>query len=81
MPAPRRELKTKGEVIDALGGYSVVAKTYGVAYQAPHNWVNYMPHIPSRLYHAMMMRLLAKGCTAPPSLWGMWPDHKRAGMN
>jgi hypothetical protein len=78
MSAPRL-LKTKLEVIEALGGYAAVAKIYKVAYQAPHNWANYMPHIPSRLYCSMIDQLRAKNLTAPPALWGMWPHHKRRG--
>lgn len=73
----RRQLKSTAEVVEALGGYRAVATRYDVAYQAPHNWVNYMPHIPSRLYVAMSEALAEQNLQAPPALWGMWPHHKR----
>lgn len=77
MSSAPRLLKSKADVIEALGGYRAVATQFEVAYQAPHNWVNYMPHIPSRLYVAMSDALAKKNLRAPPELWGMWPYHQR----
>ena len=64
------ELTTTSEVMDALGGNTVVAELTGSKIKAVWNWRGFET-FPSNTYVAMTNALLAKGKTAPDSLWGM----------
>lgn len=64
------ELSTTSEVMDALGGYLAVAEITQSKPKAASNWSRFET-FPSNTYLAMTEALLAKGKTAPASLWGM----------
>jgi len=64
------ELSTTSEVLDALGGNVAVAELTGSKPKAVWNWRGFET-FPSNTYVAMTEALLAKGKTAPSSLWGM----------
>jgi hypothetical protein len=64
------ELKTTSEVVDALGGYLAVAEITGSKPKAASNWPRFET-FPSNTYVALTSALLAKGKTAPATLWGM----------
>jgi len=63
-------LSTTSEVMDALGGNQAVAELTGSKPKAVWNWRGFET-FPSNTYVAMTEALLAKGKTAPASLWGM----------
>lgn len=64
------ELSTTSQVLDALGGNGAVAEITGSTTKAVWNWRGFNT-FPSNTYVAMTEALLAKGKTAPASLWGM----------
>lgn len=64
------ELLTTSDVMDALGGNLAVAELTGSKPKAVWNWRGF-DTFPSNTYVAMTAALLAKGKTAPASLWGM----------
>lgn len=64
------ELSTTSEVMDALGGNVAVAELTGSSTKAVWNWRGFET-FPSNTYVAMTDALVAKGKTAPASLWGM----------
>jgi hypothetical protein len=63
-------LSTTIEVMDALGGNLAVAEITRSKPKAVWNWRK-SGVFPSNTYVAITGALLAKGKTAPPSLWGM----------
>lgn len=63
-------LKTTSEVVEALGGYLAVAEITGSKPKAVSNWPRFET-FPSNTYIALTEALLAKGKTAPATLWGM----------
>lgn len=65
-----QELSTTSEVIDVLGGYLAVAEITHSKPKAVSNWPRFET-FPSNTYVALTAALLAKGKTAPASLWGM----------
>jgi len=72
------ELSTTSEVMDALGGNLAVAELTGSKPKAVWNWRGFET-FPSNTYVAMTEALLAKGKTAPASLWGMkLPTHEES---
>lgn len=62
-------LTTVDEVIDALGGTSVVAKMTRRSLSAVSNW-RAEQRINPRCFQMMITALLEKGFTAEGSLWG-----------
>jgi hypothetical protein len=62
------QLSTTSEVIEALGGTSAVAALFGCGVRAVGNW-RCAGIFPLHTYHEMMPLLLAKGMSAPRSLW------------
>lgn len=64
------ELSTTAEVVDALGGYLAVAEITQSKPKAVSNWPRFET-FPSNTYVALTAALLAKGKTAPATLWGM----------
>jgi len=64
------ELSTTAEVVDALGGYLAVAEITQSKPKAASNWPRF-DTFPANTYLALTKALLAKGKTAPASLWGM----------
>jgi len=71
MDSPLRELTTTAEVIEALDGAGSVALLTGrTTTNAVHNWKSF-GKFPSNTFVVMQEALRAKGCAAPPSLWGM----------
>lgn len=64
------ELSTTTEVMDELGGNVAVAELTGSNPKAVWNW-RASQTFPSNTYVAMTEALLAKGKTAPASLWSM----------
>lgn len=64
------ELTSTSDVMDALGGNLAVAELTGSKPKAVWNWRGFET-FPSNTYVAMTEALLAKGKTAPASLWGM----------
>ncbi len=64
------ELETAAEVIAHLGGVRAVATITGKTYDAAWNWKRF-GRFPANTYSAITTALLAKGCTAPASLWRM----------
>ena len=74
-----RTLKTRAEVIDALGGTIEVAKDLDATYRAVHNWRDYSSNIPSAYYPYMIGRLRKMNLTAAPSLWGIFEKQRRHG--
>lgn len=63
-------LSTTSEVMDALGGNLAVAELTGSNNKAVWNW-RVAETFPANTYVALTQALLAKGKTAPASLWGM----------
>ncbi len=63
-------LTTTSAVVEALGGYLAVAEITGSNPKAASNWPRFKT-FPSNTYVALTEALLAKGKTAPASLWGM----------
>lgn len=63
-------LTTTSAVVDALGGYLAVAEITGSKPKAVSNWPRFET-FPANTYVALTSALLAKGKTAPASLWGM----------
>lgn len=63
-------LSTTIDVIEALGGNLAVAELTGSSPKAVWNWRGFET-FPSNTYVALKEALLAKGKTAPASLWGM----------
>lgn len=57
-------------MLDALGGNVAVAELTGSKPKAVWNWRGFET-FPSNTYVAMTAALLAKGKSAPASLWGM----------
>lgn len=64
-----RELKTKAEVMAALGGIVAVCALTGAEYGAVENWKR-LKTFPSRYFLVMAFALNGKGLRAPPELWG-----------
>lgn len=64
-------LTTTDAVMDALGGNLAVAELAGSNNKAVSNWRGPNKTFPSNTYVALTAALLAKGKTAPASLWGM----------
>lgn len=71
------ELSTTSDVLDALGGNAAVADLTGSKAKAVWNWRKFET-FPSNTYVAMKQALLAKGKTAPASLWGMKQPERAA---
>jgi hypothetical protein len=67
-----RELVSTAEVMDELGGVAAVARLTGRTYGAAFNWRGFV-RFPSDTFVVMQEALKARGCSAPPSLWGMVP--------
>lgn len=63
-------LTTTSDVMDALGGNLAVAELTGSNNKAVWNW-RVAETFPANTYVALTEALLAKGKTAPASLWGM----------
>jgi len=63
-------LATTAEVVEALGGYLAVAEITHSKPKAASNWPRFKT-FPANTYLAITEALLAKGKTAPASLWGM----------
>lgn len=63
-------LSTTIDVIEELGGNLAVAELTGSNPKAVWNWRGFET-FPSNTYVALTEALLAKGKTAPASLWGM----------
>lgn len=63
-------LSTTVDVIEALGGTSVVAELTGRTYPAAFNWRRF-DKFPANTFVVMNRALAAKGKSAPASLWGM----------
>ena len=63
-------LSTTSDVMDALGGNLAVAELTASTPKAVWNWRGFGT-FPSNTYVAMTKALLAKGKTAPATLWGM----------
>jgi len=63
-------LHTTGDVIDALGGTSVVAGIMNCSLSVVSNWKK-AATFPARSYVRLSEELVARGKTAPASLWGM----------
>lgn len=63
-------LSTTVDVIEELGGNLAVAELTGSSPKAVWNWRGFET-FPSNTYVALTAALLAKGKTAPASLWGM----------
>ena len=63
-------LSTTSAVMDALGGNLAVAEITGSKSKAVWNW-RVAETFPANTYVALTEALLAKGKTAPASLWGM----------
>jgi hypothetical protein len=63
-------LRTTSEVMDELGGNLAVAEITESRPKAVWNWRK-SGVFPSNTYVAITEALLAKGKTAPASLWGM----------
>lgn len=63
-------LTTTSEVVEALGGYLAVAEITGSKPKAVSNWPRFNT-FPANTYVALTEALLAKGKTAPATLWGM----------
>lgn len=64
------ELSTTSDVMDALGGNQAVAELTESKPTAVSNWRGFKT-FPSKTYVVLTEALLAKGKTAPASLWGM----------
>lgn len=64
------ELLSTGDVMDALGGTSAVARLTGRKPQAACNWRRFTK-FPANTYLVMRRALTERGKSAPPSLWGM----------
>ena len=62
-------LDTVSKVIDVLGGTNVVAKTVGTTPAAVSQWRSRT--MPPYTFLTLQGLLLAKGASAPASLWGM----------
>lgn len=71
-----RMLKTRADVIDALGGTMEVAAELDATYRAVHNWRRFSNHIPPMYYPYMLGRLHKMGLTAPASMWGIYEPSK-----
>lgn len=63
------QINTVSEVIDRLGGNSVVAAALGLTPNAVGNWRE--RGFPPETFIALTDLLNAKGCFAPPKLWKM----------
>ncbi len=70
MDSQLRELTTTADVIDALDRAGSVALLTGRTTNAVHNWKS-AGSFPSNTFVVMQAALRVRGCTAPPSLWGM----------
>jgi hypothetical protein len=64
-----RELRTKEEVMAALGGIQGLCALTGSGYGAVENWKR-LETFPSRYFLLMTFALHKKGLGAPPELWG-----------
>lgn len=65
-----RKLRTKDEVIAALGGVLGLCELTGLSYRRVENWKR-LRTFPSRYYLVMVQALQEQRMTAPPALWGM----------
>lgn len=78
-----RVLETVGQVVDALGGPTEVARRYSsdersLTTAAVTNWCR-RGRITANLYLLMRAHLKEMGCTAAPDLWNMrQPDGEPA---
>jgi hypothetical protein len=63
------ELKTKEEVLEALGGDHGAAALTGSDYKNVETWKRART-FPSRYFLVMTFALHQRGYTAPPELWG-----------
>ena len=63
-----RALSSTVEVMQALGGIGAVAELTGSGYSAAENWSR-SETFPARFFLVMWLELLARGFSAPPSLW------------
>lgn len=68
-PQEMELLTTSTEVIDRLGGNTVVASFTGVSPNAVGNWR--VRGLPPETFIVLTTALNAKGLCAPPSLWRM----------
>ena len=65
-----RSLKTKQEVLQALGGEHAVAALTGSDYKNVEGWRR-ADKFPSRYFLVMWFALHTQGSDAPPELWGV----------
>lgn len=61
---------TAAQVIEALGGFTEVARLTSRSYSAPFNW-RADSRFPPTLFLLMSRALLDKGIIAPAKLWSM----------
>lgn len=64
-----RLLRTKPEVMQALGGIAGLSKLTRSGYKATENWSR-AKTFPSRFHALMIWELRKRGLRAPASLWG-----------
>lgn len=64
------QLKTTSDVMDILGGNTIVAEITGRSAQAVSNWRKFST-FPSNTFVILKAALAVKGYIAPDSLWGM----------
>lgn len=76
-----RELTTKAEVLDALGGDHAVAALIGSYYKNVEGFRR-AKTIPSRYFLVMAFALHQKGFAAKPELWGqVTPAERKRALN
>lgn len=75
-----RVLRTKEEVMTALGGIQRVCELTGSGYSAAENWKR-LASFPSRYFLVMTFALHEIGLSAPPELWGqVMPAQRKAAL-
>jgi len=67
--AESRFLKSKAEVMQALGGVPGLCELTGESYKATENWKR-SKTLPSRYYVLMTWALRRKRLRADPAIWG-----------
>jgi len=73
-----RQLQSKTEVIEALGGERAVAALTGASYKIVENWKR-EKKIPGKYYPVMIHALRRKRLNAPDTLWNVvTPAMRRA---